>query len=174
MRLFFALLPDSATRERLSSVVAQLKEIGRARLVAPENFHMTLAFVGEVPERDLPIYREAGARLGLRRCAIQFDTCEYWPNSDSVVLAGRENPRDLAAQVDSLWAAVAAHRGPEHAKKSWRAHATLARKVAQAPVLPAMSSILWFSQSFGLMRSDTGGSASVYTVVDSWPLLDKT
>jgi 2'-5' RNA ligase len=173
MRLFFALLPDSVTRQRLSSVAAQLKLFGRARSVGAENFHITLAFIGEVPDRDVGIYREAGARLGLRRCAIQFDTCEYWPNSDSVVLAGRENPRDLAAQVDSLWAAVAAHRGPEHAKKSWRAHATLARKVAQAPVLPAMSSIIWLSHSFSLMRSDTGGNESVYTVVDSWPLLDK-
>jgi 2'-5' RNA ligase len=173
VRLFFALLPDSATRERLSSVVAQLKEIGRARLVAPENFHMTLAFVGEVPERDLPIYREAGARLGLRRRAIELHACEYWANSRAVVLTARENPPDLAAQTDSLRAVVAAV-GQKREENTWRAHVTLARKVAQAPVLPAMSSILWFSQSFGLMRSDTGGSASVYTVVDSWPLLDKT
>jgi 2'-5' RNA ligase len=133
-----------------------------------------LAFVGEVPDRDVRLYREAGESLGLRRCAIELDTCEYWPNSEAVVLTGRENPRDLAAQTDSLRAAVAVHLGAKHEQRRWRAHATLARKVAQAPVLPAMSSIMWVSESFSLMRSDTGGNESVYTVVDSWPLLDKT
>ena len=27
---------------------------------------------------------------------------------------------------------------------------------------------------FSLVRSDTGGARSVYTVVDTWPLLDET
>jgi len=173
VRLFFALLPDSATRERLSGLVSTLKITGRARPVAPENFHVTLAFVGEVPDGEVRIYRDAGARLGLRRCAIELDACEYWPNSQAVVLAARTTPRDLAAQTDSL-RAVVAPLGPKYGERPWRAHATLARKVAQAPVLQAMSSVLWVSQSFSLMRSDTGGSESVYTVVDSWPLLDKT
>ena len=174
MRLFFALLPDSATRERLSSVVAELEVSGRARPVTPENFHVTLAFVGEVPDRDVFIYRQAGARLGLRRCPIELDTCEYWPNSGAVVLTARASPRDLAAQTDSLRSAVAAHVDAKHQERTWRAHATLARKVAQAPVLTAMSSILWVSHSFSLMRSETGENESAYTVVDSWSLLDGT
>jgi RNA 2',3'-cyclic 3'-phosphodiesterase len=174
VRLFFALLPDLGTRECLSGAVAELKLSGRARPVAPENLHITLAFVGEVPGRDVRLYREAGESLGLRRCAIELDAWEYWPNSAAVVLAGRENPPDLAAQTDSLRAAVAVHAGAKREESRWRAHATLARKVTQAPVLPAMSPIIWVSDSFSLMRSDTGGSESVYTVVDSWPLLDKT
>ena len=97
-----------------------------------------------------------------------------WPNSGAVVLTARENPRDLAAQTDSLRAAVATHVGAKREKRGWRAHVTLARKVAQAPVLPAMSSVLWVSHSFSLMRSETGENESAYTVVDSWSLLDGT
>jgi 2'-5' RNA ligase len=55
-----------------------------------------------------------------------------------------------------------------------RAHVTLARKVAQAPVLQAMSSIVWRASNFSLIRSDTGGVESAYTVLDTWSLLDET
>jgi 2'-5' RNA ligase len=52
-----------------------------------------------------------------------------------------------------------------------RAHVTLARKVTQAPVLPAMSPISWRATQFSLIRSQTGGAASAYTVLDTWSLL---
>jgi 2'-5' RNA ligase len=55
-----------------------------------------------------------------------------------------------------------------------RVHVTLARKVVQAPVLQAMSSIIWPANNFSLIRSDTGGAESAYTVLDTWPLLDET
>jgi len=54
-----------------------------------------------------------------------------------------------------------------------RPHVTLARKVTQAPVPQAMSPIDWRVRSFSLARSDTSGARSVYTVVDTWPLLDE-
>ena len=174
MRLFFALLPDSNTRNRLSIAAADLRISVGARLLAPENYHVTLAFVGEVCESDVPVYREMGATLNVPPCAIGLDACEYWPSSQAAVMAAREIPGALVPVTDQLRTAVAAHMPSRGAEKSWRAHVTLARKVAQAPVLPAMSSVLWVSQSFSLMRSETGGNESVYTVVDSWPLLDET
>jgi 2'-5' RNA ligase len=61
--------------------------------------------------------------------------------------------------------------GRPHA--SLRVHITLARKVAQAAVLQAMSPIQWKARSFSLVNSDTSGKRSVYTVVDTWPLLDE-
>jgi 2'-5' RNA ligase len=45
--------------------------------------------------------------------------------------------------------------------------------VAQAPVLQAMSPFEWHAREFCLMRSDTSTRQSAYTVVDTWPLLDK-
>jgi 2'-5' RNA ligase len=54
----------------------------------------------------------------------------------------------------------------------FRAHATLARKVSQAPVLPAMSQLCWRVHAVHLVRSASSCSGPVYTVVDTWPLLD--
>ncbi len=173
MRLFFALLPDLNTRDRLSMAAADLRLSGRAQLLTPENYHVTLAFVGEVPESEEFVYREIGVSLRVPQCVIELDTCEYWASAQAVVLAARENPHALAPLIGQLRAAVIAHFRARAAEKSWRAHATLARKVAQPPVLTAMS-VSWVSRSLALMRSITGGGHAVYTVVDSWSLLDKT
>ena len=172
MRMFYALLPDVLTRERLSMATARLEIASHGHLVTSARFHITLAFVGDVPDGDVHTFRDMGALLGLRRCAIELDSFEYWRAAQAIVLAARNNPTELAEQTHVLREAVAARGHPRRDDKPWRAHVTLARKVAQAPVLPAMSSVLWVSHSFTLMRSERGGNESVYTVVDSWPLLD--
>jgi hypothetical protein len=37
-----------------------------------------------------------------------------------------------------------------------------------------MSPIVWQATNYSLIRSDTGGVESAYTVLDTWPLLDET
>jgi RNA 2',3'-cyclic 3'-phosphodiesterase len=173
MRLFYALLPDDLTRRRLSEATDRLTTANHGRLVAPRNIHITLAFIGEVSELDLNLCREMGATLGLRRCAIDLELIEYWSKPRAIVFCARKNPYGLATQTSQLRTAVAQQVHPRRDEKPWRAHVTLARKVAQAPVLTAMSPVTWVSHSFCLMSSRTDGDDSVYTVVDSWPLLDK-
>jgi 2'-5' RNA ligase len=41
-------------------------------------------------------------------------------------------------------------------------------------VWPAMPTFEWIAREFSLVRSDLGSTQSVYTVVDSWPLLDES
>jgi 2'-5' RNA ligase len=65
------------------------------------------------------------------------------------------------------------HLGLAEDPVTFRAHATVARKVSQAPVLPAMSRVCWKVRAFHLVHSARSSSGSVYTVVDTWPLLDK-
>jgi 2'-5' RNA ligase len=173
MRLFFALLPDADTRNRLLISAAGLQLSDGAILLAVENYHVTLAFIGEVRDSETTAYRRLGAASGIPHCAIALDACEYWPPSQAVVLAARENPPTLVPLVNGLRTQISLSMGRRDAERSWRAHATLARKVAQAPVHAAMSPVLWNSRAFALMHSATAGADAVYTVVDSWPLLDK-
>jgi nicotinamide-nucleotide amidase len=79
--------------------------------------------------------------------------------------------------VGTVWLGWAERRGLQAAailRAPLRAHVALARKVAQLPVLQAMSPFSWPARSFSLIGSDTSGVCSVYTVVDTWPLLDET
>jgi len=168
LRLFFALWPDVDAATRLASVAAQLSVHSPGRLVHPKNYHVTLAFIGEVADSRLAVLRQVGGSLRAPRCTIAFDSLEYWPESQVVFATAREFPPGLLRLGTQLHAAA----GLPPARL--RAHVTLARKVAQAPVLQAMSAVFWPAACFGLVRSETGGAESAYTVVDTWPLLDET
>jgi 2'-5' RNA ligase len=171
VRLFFAVLPDAATRERIAAAADALPLVPPARFVPCENFHLTLAFVGEIPASRLPVLVEIGRAQRIVRFSLRFDAYEYWPKPEVVVAAARTPP----AALERLWQQL--HR--ELAKHEWalepkrlRPHVTLARKVSQAPVFKAMPSFDWSIAQFCLMRSNTSGAASAYTVVDTWSLLD--
>jgi 2'-5' RNA ligase len=172
MRLFFALKPSTAALQNLRDV-AEAVECGTScRRVSPENYHVTLAFVGDVGVDALASIREIGTANLMSPGRVSLRSCEYWLPSRAVVAAGEASP-SLSNLAASLQSAVAAHRTVGSAEPPWRPHVTLARKVLQAPVLQAMSPIEWNSNSFSLVSSERRDGQSIYTVVDTYPLLDK-
>jgi 2'-5' RNA ligase len=178
MRLFFALWPDADTRTRIADVADALRLAGDVRPVTRDNYHVTLAFVGEVPQSELAVLQQIGRDQHAVGCTITLDTYEYWPDSQVVVAAARQAPVALLEFWTRLHGELAlrnAALNSRHLRQPppLRVHVTLARKVVQAPVLQAMSPFCWNARSFSLVRSDTGGARSVYTVVDTWQLLDE-
>jgi len=172
LRMFFALWPGSETRTRIAAAAQAIACGASARLVPAENYHLTIAFVGEVPEQQLPVLQQIGANLGAASCAIRFDAYEYWPKPEVVVAAAREIP----APLENCWRALhqnLANHGIALDPKRLRPHVTLARKVTQAPVPTPMSPFTWRASDFCLVRSSSDGTRAVYTVVDTWPLLDE-
>jgi RNA 2',3'-cyclic 3'-phosphodiesterase len=167
LRLFFALWPDVDAVTRLARVAASLVLTNPGRLVDAKNYHVTLAFLGEVAAPRLAVLQQIGGSLRAPRCAIALDSLELWPQSRVVAAAAQEIPPGLL----SLWSQL--HEATGLPRAQLRAHVTLARKVAQPPVVQAMSPILWRATRFSLVRSETGGVESAYTVVDTWPLLDE-
>jgi 2'-5' RNA ligase len=176
--LFFALWPDDDTRARIAEAAAlALRRAVDARPVAQENYHATLAFVGEVSKPQLAVLQQIGCAQRSAGCAIGFDAYEYWPDSQVLVAAARETPASLTllwAQLHRELARLLPQLSLKYPQAPPRMHITLARKVAQAPVLPVMSPFGWNARSFSLVRSDTSGARSVYTVVDTWQLLYET
>jgi 2'-5' RNA ligase len=168
LRLFFALWPDPNVTRQLTQMARQLKLESRSRSVDPKNYHVTLAFVGEVSDARLAVLRQIGRSLRAPRFAFKCDSIEFWRDSQVVVAAVSAAPAGLL----DLWAKLNDAIGLP--RKRLHAHVTLARKVVQAPVPQAMSPIEWQATNFSLIRSDTGGVGSAYTVLDTWPLLDET
>jgi RNA 2',3'-cyclic 3'-phosphodiesterase len=177
VRLFFALWPDCRTRVRIARAAAGLPAELGARRIPPENYHLTLAFVGEVAATQLKELQQVGSSQKVPGCTLAFDAYEYWRPPRVVVAAARRIPPELLELWTQLHRALTQSQAAprfERAPAMLRAHVTLARKVAQAPVLQAMSPFEWTLREFSLIRSDTSGVHSVYTVVDTWPLLDDT
>ena len=177
MRLVFALWPDAGIRGRIGMAAAALDLPGSARRVPSENYHLTLVFVGETTQTQLDALVEIGSYLQGSACTVRFDAYDYWPESQSAVAVARQTPAALGKLRNRLLGTLAnCDAAPKISGPgaSLRAHVTLARKVAQAPVLQAMSPFDWRAQSFSLIRSDTSRRHRAYTVVKTWPLLDET
>jgi 2'-5' RNA ligase len=168
LRLFFALWPDPNVTRQLTQMARQLNLESRGRPVDPKNYHVTLAFVGDVPDARLAVLQQIGRSLCVSRFAFKCDSIEFWRDSQVVVAATRAAPPGLL----DLWAKLNDAIGLP--RERLRAHVTLARKVTQAPVPQAMSPVAWQATHFSLIRSDTGDIESAYTVLDTWSLLDET
>jgi 2'-5' RNA ligase len=166
LRLFFALWPVPDVTRQLAQLARRMNLESRGRRVDPRNYHVTLAFVGEVPATKLAVLQQIGRSVRAPQFTFECDSIEFWREAQVVVAAARATPGLL-----DLWTKLNEAIGLP--RERLRAHVTLARKITQAPVPQAMSPVVWRATNFSLIRSDTGGAESAYTVLDTWSLLDK-
>ena len=82
MRLFVALEIPSEVRENLAELLKSLRAVSpQIRFVRTENLHVTLKFIGEVPEATLATVR--GALAGVRSeqiVTLDFRGLGFFPN----------------------------------------------------------------------------------------------
>ena len=130
MRLFVALEIPSAVRDNLGALLEEFRAFSpQTRWVRAENLHITLKFIGEVPEAKLAAIR--GVLAGVRSDqTVTLDVRElgFFPNEKHprVFWAGIEaspNPKTLAAEINK--ATEKAGIPPE--KRPFSPHLTLAR-----------------------------------------------
>lgn len=172
MRLFFAACPDHEARRCIAMAGRALELSEGSRRVPAENYHMTLAFAGHVPDAQAAALRIFGP-IEVPTFTVLFETYEHWPKSEVVVIAARQCPAALQELHQALRAELA-RQGVKLDSQPFRPHVTIARKVAQPPVFQAMSQFAWTVSDFQLVRSARAARGYAYTVLDRWPLLDKT
>jgi 2'-5' RNA ligase len=83
MRLFVAADLDDPAREACARVAERLREVGwPGRWVAPENYHLTVAFLGSVDPAQLPDVLDAVRVAAPRAKAfdVSLDTVGAFPN----------------------------------------------------------------------------------------------
>lgn len=107
MRLFVALEIPSTVREHLAELVNSLRAVSpQTRWVRPENLHVTLKFIGEVPETQLAPIRTALAQArSTQPITIAFRGLGFFPSErhPRVFWAGIEaspNLKTLAADIE--------------------------------------------------------------------------
>jgi len=180
MRLFVALEIPSAVRENIAALLGSLRAISpHTRWVRPENLHLTLKFIGEVPEAKLAGIRSALA--GVRSdqsMTIEFRGLGFFPNEKHprVFWAGIEggpNLKSLAAEVER----AAETAGIPLEQRPFSPHLTLAR--FEPPRLPGelhatiqenaerdFGSLR--THQFHLIESKLKPSGAEYTTVESF------
>ncbi|HEU4780144.1 MAG TPA: RNA 2',3'-cyclic phosphodiesterase [Steroidobacteraceae bacterium] len=181
LRLFFALQPrleqSIALCENVAPLVGQLGAPLVARTVPAQNLHATLCFIGVIEEQRLDALRAAAASIRGRPARLRFDALEYWETPKILcATTSRDSPAATELAIALGEASVAAGFSPDI--KPFRAHLTLARKIAAMQAasvpwpLPLEPPMVVNASRFVLMSSRREGEVSIYSAVDSWPLYD--
>ena len=128
MRLFIAVDLPTELRKELGNVQKALEPLTEsARWVSPESIHITLKFLGEVPEKRVDDIHSALAGLSWKPFTVTVRGVGFFPGNRSprVFWAGMEAPtmQDLAEELDSRMERL----GFDKEKRAFRPHITLAR-----------------------------------------------
>ena len=155
-----------------------------------QSLHATLAFLGAVPEGRVPELDRIARWVAdafpadAQPLLVSFDRLGHWARPQILCALGTEEPaavpaagevRDtdvasapaLAATLKSE--TVAAGFSPD--LKPFRAHVTVARKVAHAPAALALQPVLWRFDAFALIESRTDPAGPIYSVIESYLLV---
>jgi 2'-5' RNA ligase len=174
-RLFFALWPDASMRQELAHAASKAVRAAGGRPVPIENLHVTLAFLGSVPEGSLATLHDIAQRvsivgdLGPEVAAVTLDRIAYWPRSQLVCATATRASEGTRVIAESLKRElVASGFAPD--LKPFREHVTLVRKVARVTRELHMPEVVWSFRHFSLIESRTNPEGSIYSCLESWPL----
>src|SRR5262245_39239229 len=128
MRVFLAIDVPSEIRERLASVQEKIRPAATgARWVAPESIHVTLKFIGEMPEKRREEIDQALRGLTWKHIKVNVRGVGFFPGTRSprVFWAGLEaaSIEGLAGEIDNRLERA----GFDRERRAFRPHLTLAR-----------------------------------------------
>jgi RNA 2',3'-cyclic 3'-phosphodiesterase len=170
-RLFFALWPGLDAMDAASAAVRRLVPPGTGRPQRPDQLHLTLEFLGSVPEPRLVSVLEVGEAVAASATPFEIvlDRLEHWQRPQVLCLTASVVPEPLAALVLSLRSALA-DRGFEPEERAFRPHLTLARKVRLPPPAGPVEPQRWAAREYSLVESIIGPEGSRYERLATWPM----
>jgi RNA 2',3'-cyclic 3'-phosphodiesterase len=184
MRLFVALEVPEAVRENLAALRRNFPESpSTLRWVRPENFHVTLKFIGSVPTEKVQAIIEALRGVSLDdRVDICFRGLGWYLNAKAGVIlwAIIEDSKPLAALATSIDGRLASMNiAPDN--RSFMPHLTLARGSRDVPA-SSKSALRELAEQhkqrefgsmtateFHLIESTTLPTGPIYSKVQSFP-----
>ena len=173
MRVFFAVQIDPATSLEIA-IWRDRQFPGQGRAVSMANFHITLAFIGELTEAKLERLCLCVDKLlenqRITGGAMELDQIGYWHKQGIFWLGPGAWPEQmtlLARKLESLGTRV----GGKRAKKSFLPHVTLLRHCESAHSAPSIIPVFRVEYGeFALFESRQGKQGISYHALQVWNL----
>lgn len=156
-------------RARLGRWAADLHSACGGRRTRDEQLHVTLVFLGDVPQARVPLLRSLAQAVAVPGFTLCFDAPDYWPRKRLVWAAPGVIPDGLAALATALAESLRA-AGFEIESRPYFPHVTLIRD-ARPPQVSSRAGVSWDVEEFVLVESELGSSGSRYRVIGRWPLV---
>lgn len=180
MRLFVALTPPQAVLDDLGALVARIRpDHPELRWTRPEQWHLTLVFLGAVAEDVLPGLRRRLARVAARTPPVTMRFAGGGsfgsPARARVLWVGVRGDREALRRLAGRVAAVATRSGLDVDERPYRPHLTLARAGTPADVRPLREVLdgyageSWDARHLDLIASHLG-PRPWYETVGRWSL----
>ena len=159
-RLFLAAVPNAGTAERIHRLAGILKRAHKfdGKLIAPERLHISLFYLGGLPERQVHAACEAAADVRAKRFEVSFDRTASFRGREGnspFVLIGDDGLGRLQSFRRMLAAALTGRGLRRVANTYFTPHVTLlydARSVEEYPIDP----VFWTVTEFVLIHSMKG------------------
>jgi RNA 2',3'-cyclic 3'-phosphodiesterase len=174
-RLFFALWPDATQRAQFTHALRKAVSSCDGRPVPAANLHVTLAFLGSVPERRLAELTRIAQQVA-RGCTtsgplrLRFERTAHWARPQILCALADEEPPAAAGALAAALRNETAACGFSPDLKPFHAHVTAARKVVHPPGAHAPPQFEWRFDGFALLESRTRAAGPVYSVFESYLL----
>ena len=172
MRVFFALEVPAET----ALAIAQWRERqlpAAGRPVPAANFHITLAFLGEVDQRGLDsLCRSVSDRQWQvdADSPITLDQVGYWPKPGICWLGPGTIPSSLAGLARALQS-LSQRAGARRERKRYQPHVTLFRRCERPPPAPARAANFCLEvRDFCLFESRPARNGVTYSPLQQWQL----
>lgn len=168
-RLFFALWPQDDVRAALHARARALQAECGGRATPAARIHLTLVFLGDVPEARITDLCRAGDSVTAPGFGMNVGVAGYWRHNRIVWSGPQQCPEALGTLVAELSSALAQH-GFHYDQRTYAPHITLLRDARCAPQMRPMKVIPWIISGFVLVQSVRSDRALVYKVLRHWPL----
>lgn len=168
-RAFFALWPDAAVRERLAAQAEKIAFEASGRAVKADSLHMTLLFVGNVPDDRLKRLESVVDRISRKPFSIGLDRLSSFAGPQVAWVGTSHVPADLYNIQAQLYMELE-NAGFEVEQRRFVPHITVARHVSKDVKERAIEVILWSARTLCLVYSDTRPDGPLYEVVKTWKL----
>ncbi len=168
-RLFFALWPSDDLRAQIERDTRAFVMQAGGRPIPAANFHITLVFLGEVPDSQVSAARVAADAVHAASFRLSLGMIESWTGADVLVYSGEYPPPALGVLVDRLRISLLQHQFKLQ-RQTFKPHVTLVRKLPRKlPKQPALV-LQWPVTEFVLVESNASPIGSEYTVIGRWAL----
>lgn len=169
MRCFLAIRPPP---DSLLAIEAwrQQNWPGLTRAVKPANYHLTLAFLGDVDVERQDRLGDFLSSVDTGTFSLTLDDTGYFDDTRILQIAPRQVP-DAALRLAARCRQLAGRAGIRTDKRPWRAHLTLARRVPSPPPPPFVSPLFTMDiDRFGLYESILAADGARYRLLRDWSL----
>ena len=173
LRLFFALWPAPGTRAELARIAQEVAGETGGRVVAADNMHLTLAFLGERPRELIGALRELAAGIQCVPFTLLLDDIGYWRKAGLAWLGSQARSPELN-DLQSDLAQRLAGAGIALEARAFAPHITLARRIGSIVRRRQAPPIAWHVDVFALVASELGREGARYRVLESWQLRSAT